>query len=62
MRTNKYDYLYILQGNYGYGWEDLTAEDKAEPLALKRIKQTKAEYIENEGGIYRIISRRVLSS
>lgn len=62
MKTKKYCYLYVLQGNYGYGFEDLTAEDKAEPGAYKRIRQNLKEYRENEGGQYRIISRRELNS
>jgi hypothetical protein len=59
----KYNYLYVLQGNYGYGhgYEDLSAEDKADAGAYKRIRQTKKEYIENEGGNYRIIERRELN-
>jgi hypothetical protein len=63
MKTRKFYYLYVLQGNYGYGhgWEDLTAEeiDSKSPLqALRAIKQTRKEYVENEGGCYRIIKRR----
>lgn len=60
MKSRKYDYLYVLQGNYGYGhgFEDLSAEDKAIPGAYGRISQTRKEYVENEGGDYRIISRR----
>jgi hypothetical protein len=58
-RQNKYNYLYILQGHYGYhGWEDLAAEDKAIRGAYRRIRQTRTEYRENEGGSYRIIERR----
>ena len=58
----KYEYLYVLQGNYGYGhgWEDLSAEDKSQPHAYRRIRQTLKEYRENEGGRYRIIERREL--
>ncbi len=73
-RTRKYDYLLILQGDYGQGWEDLTAEDKHGPAGsvvgddgafsysspYKRIRQTLREYRENEGGTYRIIERREL--
>lgn len=72
-RANKYEYLYVLQGDYGHGWEDLAAEDKADPVERieggkrtkyvtpwDRIRQTRREYIENEGGTYRIIERRVL--
>lgn len=56
----KFDYLYVLQGDYGHGWEDLTAEDKSAPGALRRIKASRREYRENEGGTYRIVSRREL--
>lgn len=28
MKQNKYCYLYVLQGNYGYGWDDLMEWDK----------------------------------
>lgn len=62
MKANKYAYLFVLQGNYGaHGWEDLSAEDKAEVGAWKRVKQTAKEYRENEGGRYRIIERRELN-
>jgi len=56
-KQTKYEYVFVLQGNYGYGdgWEDLTAED-----TLRDAKQRKKEYRENEGGNYRIINRRVL--
>ena len=58
--TNKYLYLKVLQGNYGYGhgWEDLSAEDLHNPGAWRRIIQTRREYHENEGGLYRIVERR----
>lgn len=58
--ARKYDYLYVLQGNYGQGFEDLCAEDKAAPGARKRIRASKREYETNEGGHYRIIERREL--
>lgn len=63
MKTRKFDYLYVLQGNYGYGhgWEDLSAEeiDSKQPwLAFRAIRQTRKEYQENERGSYRIIKRR----
>jgi len=58
---NKYCYLYILQGDYGFGWEDLSAYDKAEPEARRKIRNDKKAYQENEGGVYRIIQRRELA-
>lgn len=53
---NKYQYLYILQGNYGYGdgWEDLTAsEDRRDMQADARAYRENAPE-----GIYRIVKRR----
>jgi hypothetical protein len=55
MRACKFDYLWVLQGNYGHGWEDLTAEE-----TWREIRARKREYVENEGGRYRIIRRREL--
>ena len=75
-RQRKYDYLLILQGDYGYGhgWEDLTAEDKHGTVTREtradgrvrlstprsRIRQDLRSYEQNEGGVYRIIERREL--
>lgn len=51
-RINKFLYLYILQGFYAQGWEDLTAsEERAE------VRANLKEYRDNERGIYRIIKR-----
>ena len=55
-RENKYTYLYVLQGNYSYGFEDLTASENR-----KEIKNDLRDYRENEGGNYRIIERRELN-
>lgn len=60
-RANKYVYLYVLQGHYAHGWEDLSAVDKSERGALAYIRQERKVYRENEGGAYRIISRRELA-
>jgi hypothetical protein len=45
---------YILQGQYGHGWEDLTAEE-----TFKEARAQKRCYQENEGGRYRIVRRAV---
>lgn len=37
------DRVWVLQGDYGQGWEDLTAESSRE-----EILNRKAEYVENE--------------
>lgn len=57
MKTNKYIYLYVLQGRYGYGWEDLTASEK-----YSEVKADLKAYRENEKGCYRIIQRRELNA
>jgi hypothetical protein len=44
--------IWVLQGNYGYGWDDLTYEDTKE----KALEQKKC-YDENEGYPHRIIKR-----
>jgi len=55
MRENKYEYLKVVQGYYGCGWEDVTAEtDPREARARLR------EYRDNEPEYpHRLISRRV---
>ena len=57
-KKNKYQYLFILQGNYGYGhgFEDLTASE-----SYSEVKAELKDYRINEGGRYRIIQRRVLN-
>ena len=42
-------YFWTLQGNYGFGWQDLTSEETRE-----EIKERLKEYQENERGNYRI--------
>ena len=55
-KQNKYTYLTVLQGNYGYGWEDLTASEN-----YAEVKRNLKDYRFNEGGTYRIIKRRELN-
>lgn len=46
---------YIVQGNYGYGWDDLTTE-----VSMKGAKAMRRTYDENEKSVaHRIIKRRV---
>jgi hypothetical protein len=58
MKANKYIYLHVLQGDYGYGhgWEDLCASE-----SRQEIRSDLKAYRENEGGCYRIIQRRKLN-
>lgn len=61
MKANKYSYLYVLQGLYSMGWEDLTASEQNNE-GRNEIRQNLKDYRENEGGTYRIIKRRELNS
>ena len=46
---------YVVQGNYGYGWEDLTASDDQ-----SEAKNDLKAYRENETGVpHRLITRRI---
>ena len=62
MKQNKYIYYRVIQGNYGYGWDDLCQYDKADPEQRKECKDDYNAYRENERGYaHRIISRRELN-
>ena len=56
MRERKYEYLWIVQGNYGQGWEDEAASEKfREAYAdVKAYRDNCPEYP------HRIIHRREL--
>ena len=47
MKKNKYTYLHVLQGNYGYGhgFEDLCASE-----SRKEVRGWLKDYLKNEGG------------
>jgi hypothetical protein len=54
---NKYEYLYVVQGNYGQGWEDLTAT-----TILEEAYGDETAYLMNDDqGTFRVIKRRELS-
>ena len=48
--------VYVLQGNYGYGWDDLVEYDMGE---YQNAKADYKSYAENERYPHRIITRRV---
>lgn len=54
-KPTKYIYLHVLQGQYGHGWEDLTASE-----SRREVLNDRKAYRENEGGTYRVIKRREL--
>lgn len=53
MRRNKYEYLFVIQGNYGYGWDDEYFTN-----TFSEAKRTIKEYRENLCCPFRIIRRR----
>lgn len=55
MKTNKFSYLYVIQGNFGYGWEDMDEYNKTERKEAVRVLR---EY-RMDGNAYRLIERRV---
>ncbi len=56
MKTNKYIYLWIVQGNYGYGWEDESASE-----SRKEARDNLKSYLKEGPGSYRMIQRRELN-
>ena len=55
-KASKYIYEYVIQNNYGYGWDDLTSEDN-----MSDARTQLACYRENERSAgHRIVTRRTL--
>ena len=62
-KQNKYSYLTILQGNYGYGWDDLMQWDNInDDLVFRSSREHLTWYRQNEKQYsHRIINRRELN-
>ena len=58
VKQNKYSYVKVIQGNFGYGWEDVSEYDKQE---FATVKNDLKEYRLSNTGAYRVIGRRVLN-
>ena len=58
IKQNKYNYVKVIQGNFGYGWEDVSEYDKQDYLLVKNDLK---EYRLSNTGAYRVINRRVLN-
>lgn len=56
-RTPKQVKELVLQGNYGYGWDDLTYYDDT-PQGRKEMQEDYKAYAENEGIPLRTITRK----
>ncbi len=61
---NKYKYLKVLQGNYGYyGWEDISEALVANRSDVLELRQDLLAYQQNAPEYpYRIVTRRELIS
>ena len=58
IKQTKYKYVKVIQGYFGYGWEDVSEYDKQDSsLVRKDLK----EYRLSNTGVYRVIDRRVLN-
>ena len=62
-KQNKYSYFYVLQGNYGYGWDNLMEWDKSkDDLPYRSSREHLTWYRQNEKqALHRIIERRELN-
>ncbi len=54
-KQTKYVYEYVVQGNYGCGWDDLTTHDER-----RAAKNERKVYDANEPYPHRVIYRRTL--
>ncbi len=50
---NNVTWLFVLQGKYAGGWEDIDAS-----YDLPEIRMNHKAYIHNEGGTYRVVRRK----
>ena len=57
-KQNKYRYLKLIQGNFGYGWDDVSEYDKQD---FSLVKNDLKEYRLSNAGSYRVINRRILN-
>lgn len=66
MKTNKYKYYKVIQGNYGHGWDDedfhITNSSYSfiSGVDYQRFKDNLKAYRENGQGSYRVIKRKEL--
>ena len=57
-KQTKYNYVKVIQGNFGYGWEDVSEYDKQD---YHLVKNDLKEYRLSNIGVYRVIGRRILN-
>jgi hypothetical protein len=58
----KYNYYYVIQGNFGYcGWEDMSQYNKKNREEVLTMRGDLKEYRASGQGIYRLITRREIN-
>lgn len=66
MQGNKYTYYKVIQGNYGYGWDDEDfheCDSSFRPLNRQALRVNLEAYqVYGMGGQYRVVKRRELNS
>ena len=59
MKQNKYNYYHVLQGDYGYGWDDVCFYDSNDKEQMKALVRDIKTYRESEPKFaHRVIQRR----
>ena len=59
-RHNKFQYVAVLQGNYGYGWEDELSYNQNNPREMREMKEDFLSYRTNCPMFsFRIVHRRI---
>ena len=58
-KQTKYNYVKVIQGNFGHGWEDVSEYNKQE---FSTVKNDLEEYRLSNTGAYRVIDRRLLNN
>lgn len=67
MKENKYTYYKVIQGNYGYGWDDEDYHETNSNYLFKNkdarlyFQENLKAYRENGGGAYRVVKRKELN-
>ena len=57
-KVNKYSYVKVIQGFFGYGWVDVDQYNKQD---FSLVKNDLKEYMLSNPGVYRVIDRRILN-
>lgn len=60
-KKNKYQYLKVLQGDFGYGWDDIIAADSRNPDEVRAFREDVRTYFREDPRPYRVVSRRIPS-